>query len=230
MSKLSKKIFTGQIVDILDKHTSTGKFLVEFRARTEDDKLYVCTIWEKDAERFFSSIRLGEKVHLEGYEKSENEISIKYFKSKDVLAGRSVNSLNSEDIKEYQDNMRANGYEFIQIPTKERGTMTISKLRRYCIRVNGVWEGKMEYCIKVLGGDFITDALRDFGDPAKPGSLANSANPASFKKLLEDLVALAADQTGDTIERAEEDVDYKSYLSCLPPVGARAMEFSNDEA
>ena len=201
----------GLIVDIVEKTTSTGKFLVEFRARTDDGKLYVCTIWERDAERFFSEVKVGEKVHLEGVEKSELELTIKYFKGKESESGKKVAALSKAEIEEYRDRKRKQGYEFVKIQV-ENGFMTVSKPRKYCIKVNGVWEGKLEYAMKVLGPVYVTEALRDFGDPKNPGTLANSAEPVSFKKILEDLVSLAADSTGDTIERGIED----DFLTSLP--------------
>lgn len=220
----AKKIFQGEILDILDKHTMTGKFLVEFRARTEDGKLYLCTIWEKDAERFNSSVKVGDKIHLEGVEKNENELTIKYFKTKEGGSGKKVSGPSPEAVREFRERKRAEGFEFINTPVDD-SFVAICKPRKYCIKVNGIWEGKMEYCLKVFGGKFVTDALRDFGDPKHPGSVARNTNPVSFKRILEDLVALAADQSGDTLERADEDVD---YLLSSTPIASKPVEMEEN--
>jgi len=219
----NKKIFMGVIVDIVDKNTATGKFLVEFRARSEDDKLYVCTIWEKDAERFFSEVKVGDKVHLEGVEKTELELTIKYFKGKEVEGGKKSHTLSVEEIEEYRDRKRKQGFEFIQTQV-ENGYMVISKPRKYCIKVNGVWEGKLEYIIKVLGPVYVTESLRDFGDIKNSGSFANNANPVSYKRILEDLISVAADSTGDVIERAVED----DFLASIPPINATPAIMEED--
>jgi len=207
----NKKIFMGQVVDILDKTTPTGKFLVEFRARSEDEKLYVCTIWEREAEKFFSEVKVGDKVHLEGVEKSDLELTIKYFKGNEAQAGRKVSGPSEAEIEAHRAIRRSQGFEFVKIP-KENGFMTIAKPRKDCIKVNGVWEGKMEYCLRVLGGKYVTEALRDFGDPKNPGTLVNSVNPISFKKILEELVVYTIAITEDTIERAEEE----AILASIP--------------
>jgi hypothetical protein len=225
MNKLfNKKIFVGEIMDIRDKNTMTGKFLVEFRARTEEGKMYVCTIWEKDAERFFKEIKVGDKIHLEGVEKNENELSIKYFRGKEAKGGVKISGPTPESIAEYREKRRAAGFEFIKIPVDDE-FMTISKPRQHCVLVNGNWEGKMEYCLRIHGAKFVTDAFRDFGDPQNAGSLARNTNPISFKRILEELVDLAADQTGHLVERVREDVKALP----IPPVDAKPIVMEEND-
>jgi hypothetical protein len=218
MTTNTKKIFTGQVFDIDGKDTISGKYLVKFRVRT-DDGIVPCIMWENDAKRFTSDIKEDEKVYFEGYDKG-GDINIKYFKSTVTeKSSKKAPDVTEKELREYREKRVKLGYEFIK--TDVSGQLkTVSKERGYCVKVNGVWEGKTEYAMKVLGGAYVSKALSEFGSPdmKSASALLSKANPVSFKEVINDLVAFAASETGDTLEWPETEPKSSLPVTAQPAV------------
>lgn len=202
MTTNTKKVFTGEVFDIDGKDTISGKYLVKFRVRT-DSGIIPCIMWEQEAKRFTNEVRDGEKIYFEGYDKG-GDVNIKYYKSTTGKSAPKAADFTPEDIQKHVAKMREKGFEFVESFPENA---LIRKRRQECVKVNGKWEGKLEYCLRVLGGKMVTQSLYEFGTPngSNISSLLDKANPVSFKKLLIDMVAYAATETGDAIEYPEED-------------------------
>ncbi len=200
----------GTVLTIEEKKSKNGKVYVRARVRDADDNIYKVTLWEERAHDFLSRKMLGKKGHFEGSVSEFGDISVKYFDSSEAPKARVFD--NGDDIKKY---MAEKGFVRIECKVSDGLTRKEWQHKRYCIKVNGQWELKMEYAMRVLGAKEVFQQLKAFAKDVK--SLV-SISPREFNQIMDSLLIVAVQANNDTVEiddEVERDVETLAILGGL---------------
>lgn len=201
MGEYQHKAIEGTVVTIDDRHTHSGKYIASARVRDATGKMWICTFWDKDAEAFMAKGLLNQDVYLEGGVKEENSITVRFFDGK-----KSAPKPKPKDERRYEPSVaikEEDEHTIRVVSTDYRGMRSYCiKSKRDYVKVNGTWEGKMDYCVRVMGGKVAMDWLKEYKDDGKPGGVF--VNPAQFKEKLKLMLDACQQSTGDYLEFYEE--------------------------
>lgn len=213
-----KKI-TGIALTIDDRHTAGGKYLVTVRVKDDSDRIWTCNLWDEDGNEFIKKGLLNQRVYYEGVVKEESTISVKFFHADAGKKGAQPPSrpkqVTEDDRKEYLQYLEQQGRCIA--PTVDDNGVTRYRVysKKDCIKVNGKWESKMEYCLRIMGPSEVMSWLREFRDDGKPGGVF--VNPKVFKEKMATMIEAVQRYTGDFVEFYEEGkTDEKERVEKAP--------------
>lgn len=195
----------GTVISVEDRHLPTGKYVVTARIQDEKEKIWYCTLWDELAIAFMATGPLQQKVYVDGGVKEENAVSVRFFNGQTARPKEEKPATSAEEFEPY-DTLKDEGGESIKvIHTDSRGVRTYQyKHKRNFVKVNGRWEEKMDYCLRVMGASSVMEYLREFEGAAK-GKLVS---PSKFKEKMQFMLDMCKDHTSDNLEYYEEENGY----------------------
>lgn len=192
------KAIDGIVTTIEDRHLSTGKYVVKARVKDDNGKTWVCTMWDDVAEAFMAQGLLNQRAYLDGGAKEENCIAVKYFDgvSSKPKEEKVYDAPQFEPTTELFDT----GGEMIKVVYRDGYGRRSYQLKHKSgfIKVNDVWEEKMDYCLRIMGPETVMQWLREFKADGSPGGVLVAPN--KFKEKLALMLEAAKDYSGDYLE------------------------------
>jgi len=194
------KAINCNVITVDSKDTTTGKFLATARVRDTNEAIWICKFWDVVGRNFIAKNMLYQKIYVEGSLQEDNSISVKFFDGKEISAQAKHVDPNSEESKrthaEYLER-----HNMVMIPWD--AGKKIAQPKRFCVKVNGRWEEKLEYCMRIMGVAEATDWLRVLQPDGSFGKI--SLNPADFKVKLDAMLRVCQENTGDFLEYFEQE-------------------------
>ena len=198
-----RRTVVGTVITIERKVTRSNKLMVKARVRDKDFNITPIVLWEEMARDFLDRGMLEKKGHFEGYVQDSGDLSVKFFDSSEAPKRKVV----PDNPKETEEYMRKHGFVRIKYDLSETLTKSRWAHKRYCVLVNGMWEGKVEYCMRVLGVSEVFDNLKRFS--------VTAINPIDYNNTLDNMMIIASQLNNDTLQVEDNrarDEDTKAML------------------
>ncbi len=212
--KYKGKSVDGVVISI-DERTAGDHRIATLRVRDSNDKIWQCLFWNEDCAAIMAQEIHGRRLYVEGGLKGDNEISVKYFNTDFANKPRGVELSDPVAFKEYLE--RHNRVMVVNM--RDGKALKYSQHKRYCVKVNGEWESKIEYCCRVLGEDIVTEFLREL----RCGEIKNAIFMAEkYNKKLQEMLDHSAAVNGDYLEYYE-DKDAINDEEATPIDGQRSQ-------
>lgn len=196
------KAINGTVITVEDRQTTAGKYLAKARIRSDDGKIWCCTFWDDQATAFMARGMLNQKIYVEGGIREENTIGVKFFDGKPAPGGQLCASkkITDEDRKEYKSHLDKVGR--VIVPYDDNGIIRYcARNKRHCVKVNGAWELKIDYCLRIMGPTEVLGWLREFKSDGSPGGVL--VTPDKYKEKLELMLEASQRYAGDYLESSE---------------------------
>lgn len=195
---------SGVVCHIEDRDTRNGHYLAVVRVRTKEGKIHRCVLFNDDARRFIQRNFMDQQIYIEGRENDEGEISVKFFDGEgdNSRPQRGVGEIiKPEDRARFLKYLSDNDLVMVPHRISDARTELRSSRRKDCVCVNGKWELKIEYVMRVMGAKEVTEQLRGFG----AGGRITNINPTEYRIKLLELVAFCAEKTGDYVKNGDKN-------------------------
>ena len=191
------KAVDGIVMTIDDKQTDSGKYLVTARIQDDDGKIWLCTFWEQHARAFMGAGLLDQRAYVEGGLRDGNNVNVRFFDGKKSAPKRVERYVEpSVEVEEYDHKSIKTTW------TDNRGMRTYRiEPKRMFIKVNGTWERKVDYCLRVMGPAEVMGWLREFRADGSPGGILVKAS--DYKEKLQIMIETCQQCTGDYLEYYE---------------------------
>lgn len=195
--KKNRIVTTGKMLTVDYKETASGKFLATVRIKEKKGNILICCFWDENGKNILSKYQLNGEIYIEGYIGDGNSINVKFFcinTDKPQLPKST-----KVDLKEYEKHLDRQGMVLVDIAYNQE-VIRKKKLKSQCVKVNGKWESRLEYSLRVLGTKEVHDSLRTY----MKVEVAHISNlflfPKEIKETIKELVCLAQSVSGDYIE------------------------------
>jgi hypothetical protein len=201
--KYKGKSVDGVVISV-EERTAGDHRIATLRVRDSNDKIWQCLFWNEDCNAIIAQEIHGRRIYIEGGLKGDNEVSVKYFNTDFANKPRGVEQSDPEAFKEYLE--RHNRVMVVNM--RDGRALKYSQHKHYCVKVNGQWEAKIEYCCRVLGEDVVAEFLREL----RCGKIASAILMAQrYRDKLEEMLNHCAAINGDYLEHYEDkqDIDDK---------------------
>lgn len=207
----------GTVISVEDRHLPSGKYVVTARIQDDKEKIWYCTLWDELAIAFMSNGLLQQKVYVDGGVKEENAVSVRFFNGQTAKPKEEKPVTSAEEFEPYDTLIDEGGDSIKVLHTDSRGVRTYCyKHKRNFVRVNGRWEDKMDYCLRVMGTSSVMSYLREFDGVTKGKLFA----PNKYKEQLAFMLDMCRDHTGDILSYYEEENGHSGQEK--QPTGASA--------
>jgi DNA polymerase III alpha subunit len=194
------KSINGVVITAEDRYTSSGRYMAQVRIRDNENKVWRCVFWNEQAASFMAMGLLGERVYVEGGMREENAISVRFFDAKPIksLAPAKVTQSSREEYLQYLKDQNRVIVPYVQ---NDGSKVRRSCHKSECIKVNGHWENKLEYCLRTMGPSGVMDWLREYKDNGKPGRVVSTFK--GYRERLALMIEACQAHNGDYIEQGE---------------------------
>lgn len=191
--KFKGKSVSGIVITIEDK-TAGEYFIATARIRDPMGKIWQVQFWNELATSFLKEDLTARQVYVEGGLKDDNVISAKYFYTDtSVVVPKNTTE---EDRQSYLEWLERNN--LVRVKIERHTPLIIEAHKRDCLKVNGRWESKIEYCCRTLGDKDVAEFLRELGDDGK--LRLGSFDARLYREKLSALIDMSASSNGDYVE------------------------------
>lgn len=198
-NEYSHKAVEGVVISVEDRHVGQGKYIVTARIKDVNDKIWYCTLWDELASAFMAKGLLNQKVYIDGAIKEENAIGVKFFDGiREKVKPVERSAPGGEEYEPFEE-LRDEGGDSIKVVWTDR---TGLRTYRYChkrdfVCVNGRWEKKMDYCLRIMGPQGCMEWLRDISSGVTKGQLVS---PSKYKEKIALMLDACQQFTNDRLE------------------------------
>jgi hypothetical protein len=201
------KSVDGVVMNV-DERTAGEHRIATVRVKDADEKIWVCLFWNEDCHSVVMQNVTGKRIYAEGGLRGDNEISVRYFTTD--FGGNKPRNFQQSDpdaLREYLEK-----HNRVVVGNMRDGRcMYYSQHKRYCVKVNGMWESKIEYCCRVLGDATVYEFLESLRGGSPSAVLALSEK---YKEKLQEMLNHCAAINGDYLEyENESEVEDRKAIS-----------------